>query len=168
MRRAAHFARIALLLLIGLVPSGCGSRPPEPPPKNQPTAFFDWCVKEHFGVTSPQTKSFHHRATNIRSGKLGYAFHNAAIVKDNEEDVRASFHETVANLRKVARENGCELTGPETLARPDDHSLALTYRSGLVHGKLAAKYELQDSSESGKDVKRYFMELELTETYPAE
>jgi hypothetical protein len=161
MKRVNALPKAVLVLLLGLVASGCGSREAGPPPSNQPTAFFDWCVKEHFGITSPQTRSFHRQATNIRSGELGYAFYNGAVVKDNEEDVRAAFHEMVANLRKVAKEKGCELTGPETLARPDDHSLTLTYRSGKIQGKLDAKYAPGDATS-----KDYTFELELTETYP--
>ena len=160
------FGRIlASTLLFALLASGCSTKssPPPPessPPESSPTAFFDWCRSEGFGVKSPTNAAFHNSG-NASSGQLGLIKYSAWIPSKTEQEAQEFLVSTFKALRKQAEEAGCE---PERDVEPlPGKGLALKYRRGGVQGTLDGQYELRDTPDGGKITKAYWVNLNLVE-----
>ena len=168
----------AMLLTVSLgifLAVGC-KRPPPPPPNTAPTAFFEWCVAEHFGVKTHEQYLKNQRAEKVASGQLGLAEYMGVLAnpvfdgKGNkigsvacmmDEECAQKLYQAIAReLHRVAEEKGITLQGK---AAPDDNVIAWTYRFGPNDGTLEGKYELGDTKDAGKDVKVYFVKFKLRE-----
>ncbi len=150
---------VPALLLCGILTSGCSKRPPPDKPSTAPTAFFDWCQSEKFGVKSPQTTMINNKATNVSSGELGFVKYRAWTPCKTDQEARKFLDTTFAELRHKAEEKGCECQAAE----PHGTGLSLKYRSGRVNGALVGRCVLGDNLPGAETAKAYFVELKLTE-----
>ena len=176
MKRGHFMAAMLMTLPLGILLAGGCHKPPPPPPNTAPTAFFDWCVAEHFGVKSHEQYVKHQRAEKIASGQLGLAEYNGVLANPvfdgkgnkigsvacmtDEECARKLYQAIVRELRRVAEEKGVTLQGK---GQPEDKEFAWKYRFGPNDGTLEGKYELGDTKDAGKDVKVYFVKFKLRE-----
>jgi hypothetical protein len=143
--------------------AGC-SRPTPPPPNTQPTAFFDWCYANHFGVKSPQRTGLRNATKNVASGQIGLTEQMAWTPCKTEPEARKFLEDTIAELRRVATEHGLTVEAGDDAPNPQGYRVLLRYRSGPNVGTLEGKFSLNDTEEDGKTVKAYFVYHKLTET----
>jgi hypothetical protein len=149
-------ACLPALLLCGILASGCSKPHPPAMPGTAPTAFFDWCQSESFGVKLPQTTMVNSKATNITSGELGFVKYLAWTPCKTDEESRKFLDTTFAALRHKAEEKICACQGIE----PHGTGLSLKYRSGRVDGTVVGRCVLRDMPKMGT---AYWLELKLTE-----
>ncbi len=149
-------ACLPALLLCSISASGCSKPVPPAKPGTAPTAFFDWCQSEKFGVNSPQNSMVNNKTANIASGELGFVKYLAWTSCKTDEEAQKFLDTTFAALGHKAEEKGCDCQGPE----PHGTGLSLKYRSGRVDGTVVGRCVLRDMPRMGM---AYWVELKLTE-----
>jgi hypothetical protein len=163
MNRGRVSSAILLAVVVsGLLGGGCSSPPPSQP-NTSPSAFFQWCVDEKFGVKSPEGASITRAGQKAPSGEIGFAEYRAWTPCKTDEEARKFLGATAAELQHVAKERGMTVQGGDPSPDPPGSQFVLRYRSGPNHGTLEGKYELGDTKTDGKAVKAYFVRLRLTE-----
>src|SRR5262245_41723593 len=124
---------IVLVAVVGsLLEDGCSSPAPSRP-NTRPTAFFEWCAGEKFGVKSPEAASIRKGGKNVSSGEIGVAEHRAWTPCKNEDEARLFLDATAAELRRVAEEKGITLQSDDDLPDPQVSGFLLRYQSGRNH-----------------------------------
>lgn len=147
---------VALVLVGGA--AGCSK-----PPSNHPTAFFDWCVSENFGVNAANQYSAHRSTKNIKAGEIGNLQYSGWIPSKTADEARAFVDAAVKKLRSVAQEKGVTLNPADS----KDSVSVWKYESGDIHGILEGKPQLTDfpiaPMPGEKQEKVFFIRLDLTE-----
>jgi hypothetical protein len=154
-----RWGSVPALLLCGILASGCSRPLPPDKPNAAPSAFFDCCQNEKFGVRSPQEIMVHSRPTNVSSGEVGFLKYRAWTSCKTDQEARKFLDATFAALRHKAEEKGCQCQGTE----PQATGLSLKYRCGHNDGALVGRCVLSDTQDAGKTGGAYFAELKLTE-----
>jgi hypothetical protein len=157
--------RLLLAVLIGgplLIGAGC-SRPTPPPPDTRPTAFFDWCTANKFGVKSPESTDFHNATKNVASGQIGVSELKAWTPCKSEAETQKLLEQLTADLRRVAIQHGMNVADAAGSPDANGYRTLFTYQAGPNHGTLEGKCALTDTKTDGKPVKAYFVYYKLTE-----
>jgi hypothetical protein len=166
-----------LLCAVGLLAGGCSRPAANTQPFPKPTAFFEWCASNNFGVKSDQLALVSQSQRSVSSADVGWrgdpsgqvAFANSAAWKNyqTEEEAKKDLDATAATLRRVAQEKGLTLEGNKDLPGPQGSDFVLKYQSGSIHGILEGNYEPGElkGREKEKPMKGYWIRFKLTETF---
>jgi hypothetical protein len=140
---------------------GCSGPVSPEKPSAAPTAFFDWCQSEKFGLKLSNDIMVNSSSTKkVSSGDLGFIKYRAWTPSKTDQEAKEFLDTTFAELKRKAEEKGCECQGTE----PHGTGLSLKYRFGRDDGVLVGRCVLDDTPGMGKTDKAYFVELKLTES----
>ena len=162
----ASHVRLQFLVVaaVVLVEAGCGKAPPSAPPPDvpPPTAFFEWCQQNQFGVKSPESEEIRPRTSNVPGAPIGDFELEAWTKCKTATEAEAYLDGVERDLRRAAQERGIQ---PDAAAPAGPNGgFKFEYRAGRIRGTLTGAMELRKSKEGAREtVTRYFVRLNLKE-----
>jgi hypothetical protein len=134
--------------------------PPAPAPKIPPTAFFEWCEDNNFGVKSRVVWKTSDYISETRGARLV-----ARTPCKTEDEARNFVEAAVVELQRMAKEKGISLKEeshfqkakdvPWDTQSQDGQRISLVYLSGSNRGTLFVEYEPTYTTEDGEPGKKY-------------
>jgi len=161
--------RLMSVMALLLAASGCSRTSPSatgpkaPVNSPPPSAFFQWCSENQFGVKAPQNQTISAGVKNLPGAPIGDMEFSAWTKCATAEEAEAYLSDVEQNLRRVARERGVELDPTVAEAKG---KFTMRYRADRIQGTLTGSMELRDNREGIGMMKRFFVCLKLTEIVP--
>jgi hypothetical protein len=145
--------------------AGCRKEPPAPtvlPDTPPPTAFFEWCKHNNFGLDLPESNQVAAGVKNLPTGApVGDVEFEARTKFSTAAEAEAYLATIEKDLRTAAEERGVQLEA--AAPRKQGEGFTIRYRSGRIRGTMTGATEIRDDKVGGEAVKRYFVRLNLTE-----
>ncbi len=144
--------RMAFLMLFV---AGC-AKPAEPVAAPKPSPFYQWCVAEKFGETSPEGTHTSRSGGDV-VGQMEIRYWTPCKTKDEAD---AHLKAAAGRLMRESMAKGCQMK--EALIQPD--RLKLEYDHEAIAGVLDGSMELAEIDLGGKPTPAWYIRLKLVET----
>lgn len=145
--------RVVGFLLAFLV-AGCSK--PVDTASAKPSPFYQWCVAEKFGETSPEGTHLSRSGGDV-VGQMEIRFWTPCKTKDEAE---AHLKAAAGRLMRESMAKGCQMK--EVLIQPD--RLKLEYDHEQVVGVLEGSMESSEIELGGKPTPAWYIRLKVVET----